>query len=218
MDTRERILSTATEVFAEKGLAGARMQEIADRAGVNKAMLHYYFTSKEQLYESVIVSTLTGVMTGATLILRDEGRPVDERLRSFVASYFDALREHAHMPRLIMQDLMAGGERIVEYFRKAAEQAGLLGGLPALEILEEGIRVGRFRRIDPKQAIVSLVSLVVFYFLARPILSMVLEIAVDDQDRFLRDRKEHVIDVFLHGIVASPTPANCDVQGGHGNG
>jgi len=207
-DTRERILKAATEVFVEKGLAGARMQEIADHAGVNKAMLHYYFRSKEHLYESVITTTIANVMTEVRGVLQDEGLSFEERIARFIGAYFDALKDHTYMPRLVMQDLMVGGQRVVQYFRKAAEQAGFLGGVPVLGILEEGIECKELRKIDPKQAIVSLVSMVAFYFLGRPIFSGVLGLSDEDQKRFFEERKRHVTDLFLHGVMASPDDAN----------
>lgn len=204
-DTRDRILRAATEVFVEKGLAGARMQEIADRAEINKAMLHYYFTSKEHLYETVLVTMLSGLMTRIRVALETGDASAEERLRRFIEAYFDVVKEHQDIPKLIMQDLLTAGGEVVSYFRKAAEQTGILGGFPAVRLIQEGIESGSLRRVDPKQTIVSLISLVVFYFVARPIQNALLQLDDDDRDRFLEERKHHVVDLFLHGVLALPT-------------
>jgi len=215
VDTRERILKAATEVFVEKGLAGARMQEIADCAQVNKAMLHYYFTSKEHLYETTVVTAMSGVMTRVQKVLAMKGVPAEAHLRKVIETYLDSLAEHPYIPRLVMQDLMTGGTRITDYFEKAGEQAGFLGGKPAVEMLRKFIASGDLRQVDPKQTIISLVSMVVLYFAAQPIFSRLLELDDRDRERFLAERKRNVRDIFLHGVLAQK--GNDHAQGGHGN-
>jgi len=219
MDARDRILKAATEVFVEKGFAGARTQAIADRAGVNKAMLHYYFRSKEHLYEEVVVSTLTKVMTGIHGAVQDSGLRFEERFDRFVRTYFDSLREHMYMPRLVMQDLMSGGERVADYFRRAAEQAGLLGGAPVMKILEDGMAQGRLRNVDARHALISLVSMIIFFFIAHPVLGAIFQIDLEGEkfDGFLEERKCHIVDLFLHGVLEAGADTS-NLRGEHANG
>jgi AcrR family transcriptional regulator len=161
VETAGRILAAAEEGFAAHGLAGARTERIAARAGVNKALLYYYFGSKRNLYRAVLEH------------LFDEFRrtigPADspprsprERLIDFVNRYFDFLASHPNFPRLIQREVMESkGELdwiLRDYYRP------LLGGVVAL--IESGIRRGEFRRVDPQQACLSLMGATTSYFAA----------------------------------------------------
>jgi len=201
VSTRERILDAATEVFVERGFAGARMQEIADRAEVNKAMLHYYFTDKDHLYETVLVSMARSLFEGVRTTFSDEALAPAERLRRAIETYFDFIAAHPEFPKLILQDVVTGGATTAEVFCKAQEAANFLGAKPALDRIERDVAAGRLRPVDSKQSIISLVGMVVFYFAAQPLMSRILDLDDRDQERFLAERKRNVIDVFLHGVL-----------------
>jgi TetR/AcrR family transcriptional regulator len=196
--TRERILAAATAEFVEKGLAGARMQEIADRAGANKAMLHYYFGDKERLYETVIGSMIRELFGGVSAALIAEGVSPEERIPRVVGTYFDFIAEHPYLPRLFVQDILAGGSKLAEALRNAQRDLDI-AILSAVERFAQSVGVDKLRPIDPRQLIVSLISLVVFYFVAHPVLDSVLEIS--DPARFLEERRRHITDLFLHGVL-----------------
>lgn len=160
-DTAGRILAAAEQSFSEQGLAGARTEGIAGRAGVNKALLYYYFGSKRELYRSVLHQLL------------DEFRrtidPADsplssprERLVSFVNRYFDFLASHPNFPRLIQREIMEShGEMdciLRDYYRPVL--SGVVG------LIESGIRRGEFRRVDARQASLTLMGATTSYFAA----------------------------------------------------
>ena len=200
--TRQRILEAAREEFVDQGLAGARMQRIADRAQVNKAMLHYYFEGKERLYEAVLVETLSEFLAGMVKLVVDESLPVEVRLRRFVEAYFEFLSRHPQLPRLAIMETLTGGDRLPRLFVEAQERVDALGARPLLEMLRHGSETGVLRDVDPRQTVASAVSLVAFYFIASPVLHAALHIEEKERQRFLAERGQHVVDLFLHGVLA----------------
>jgi AcrR family transcriptional regulator len=210
IDTRQRILAAATDVFVEKGLSGARMQEIADRARTNKAMLHYYFKSKENLYETVVSTVVNTITERLHNVLKSDDLPATERFRQFVSTYLDSLAEHSYMPRLIMLDILSGGTCVIDAFKNAHGSLGFMGGKPVLDMIEQGIRDGEFNQVDPRQTMVSLIGMVVFYFAAQPMLTPLLGLQDEDRSRFLTERKQNIMDILTHGVFVSRHPHETD--------
>jgi AcrR family transcriptional regulator len=160
-ETASRILAAAEESFAAHGLAGARTERIAARAGVNKGLLYYYFGSKRNLYRAVLRQLLEQ--------FRQTISPADsplqaprERLIAFVNSYFDFLASHPNFPRLVQREVMESkGELdwiLNDYYRPVLR--GVVG------VIEAGIRQGDFRRLDPQQASLTLMGATTSYFAA----------------------------------------------------
>ena len=194
-ETRERILDAAHAVFLRRGTAGARTQEIADEAGVNKALLHYYFRSKEGLAEAVLGRAAGQLFPRVFQILGSDA-PLDEKVRVVVRTYVDFLSERPYLAGYVLSELHFHPERIQRIVGSA--------GPPPLDVLRrqlrEGAAAGTLRRIAPEQFVLNLVSLVVFPFAARPILDTLLGI---DEARFAalqEDRKRHLADFFLNAL------------------
>lgn len=160
-ETAGRILAAAEESFAAHGMAGARTERIATRAGVNKGLLYYYFGSKRNLYRAVLRQLLEE--------FRQTISPADsplqqprERLIAFVNGYFDFLASHPNFPRLVQREVMESkGELdwiLNDYYRPVLR--GVVG------VIEAGIRRGDFRRVDPQQASLTLMGATTSYFAA----------------------------------------------------
>ncbi len=160
-ETAGRILTAAEEAFAAHGLAGARTEGIAARAGVNKALLYYYFGSKHDLYRAVLEHLLEEFRR---TIGPADSPPHSSRARliDFVNRYFDFLASHPNFPRLMQREVTESkGELdwiLRDYYRP------LLSGVVAL--IEAGIRRGEFRRVDPRQASLTLMGATTSYFAA----------------------------------------------------
>ena len=194
-DSRTAILEAAGHVFAEHGLSGARIEAIAERAGVNKALLYYYFPSKDALYHAVLDEQLTGFHLTACRILSQEG-PAAPILLKYVRTHFDFIGAHPHYPRLFQRMMLAGdrrSERLVT--DRLIPVARGLGSL-----LRRGIRAGEFRPFDPGHTVISLVALTVFYFSAAPVIRL-----LNGQDPFspssLRRRKTEVLKFIRHALL-----------------
>ncbi|HVB98055.1 MAG TPA: TetR/AcrR family transcriptional regulator [Candidatus Dormibacteraeota bacterium] len=166
LETAGRILAAAEESFAAHGLAGARTERIAAHAGVNKAMLYYYFGSKQNLYRAVLRHLLDQLGHMAA-----PGQPAPasprERLVAFVEGYFDFLASHPNYLRLIQREVMESKGEIDwimrEYYRPLLDR--LIG------LIESGIRRGELRRVDPQQAAFSIMGTTASYFAAATIWS-----------------------------------------------
>lgn len=196
--TRAHILATAETIFASTGLAGARTDVIAKTAGVNKALLYYYFKSKEDLYEAVVESLFQRFNERALALLAEEGSAQDILLR-YVSLHFDFIATHRQSAPLFQQFMMAGGKRAERLIRKYFE--------PRTEavrkLLERGAKTGEFRKTDVFHTAVSIIALIVFYFSAAPVLNL-LGHTDAHSEKNLTVRKREVLDFIRHALFTHP--------------
>ncbi len=201
VDSRGMILEAAGRIFAEHGLSGARTDAIAAAAGVNKALLYYYFKGKEDIYRAVLDEHMQSFQRKAVEILSRSG-PAAPILLEYVRTHFDFIRAHPHYPRLFQRMMMAGGRRgerlVAERILPVAQGLGAL--------LRRGIRTGEFRPFDVPHTAISLVALTVFYFNAAPIIRL-----VGGQDPFsssnMRRRKAEVVQFIRYALLTDPEAA-----------
>jgi TetR/AcrR family transcriptional regulator len=194
LTTARRIVATAEKIFSEQGLAGARMDEIARAAKVNKALLYYYFHSKQELYRFVLETLLSQLRSR----VGDPGAAAmspRKRLAALVDHFFDFVQRHPNYPRLIQREMMSNGPNIEwivsEYYRP------LHGRL--VHLMEEGIACGEFRRVDTRNTALTVVSILVFYFSAAPVLTRIL--GHDPlRPREVARRRQAVQDFLEHGL------------------
>jgi TetR/AcrR family transcriptional regulator len=204
----ERILHAAREVFIERGLGGARMQMIADRAGTNKALLHYYFRSKEKLYEAVLENILTtiGSALRGQLPTGNEVEDIRGLLRQIVTVYINTFRANPDFPRFIMREFADGGAhlpRIVNLFIAGFGDVPLrIYTLLQKEMLKEHIR-----SIVPMHIALNIVGMCVFTFIARPVLSVIekkTSLNLKFDDTFFADRIDAIVTMVCDGIFKEP--------------
>ncbi len=165
-DTVQRILSAAEENFAERGLAGARIGAIARAARVNKALLYYYFSSKEQLHRFTLMTLFRQLRDQTSAALDRPGSP-RQQLVGYINSYFDFMVAHPNYPRLFERELMSEEPQLVALVQQHLRP--LHRRLTA--VIRAGIARGEFRRVDPQHTLFSLVAMTVFYFAAKPVLT-----------------------------------------------
>lgn len=194
-DAEERILAAAHAVFVRSGTAGARMQEIADEAGVNKALLHYYFRSKERLAQAVFERTAATMFTFLFELISSTAS-LEEKIRAVVSAQIDFLREHPYLPGYIISELHHHPERITRIVEKV--------GTPPLDLLEaqleEGARRGELRPIGVREFVVNLVALVVFPFAGRLMLGAMLGIDDEGFDALVDQRKVSLPEFVLNAL------------------
>ena len=195
---RSALLVAAEHIFAERGLAGARTGEIASAAHINKAMLHYYFETKEKLYQAVLESLFQQLHPSLREPLSRTPAP-RAALLGFVDRYINFLQQHPNYPRLLQREIMERGP----YLHVVVER--YLGPIfsSLARILRAGIRRGEFRSVDVNQTVVSLIAITVFYFAATPVMSLVLGSNAYDARR-VAARKRAVVDFVRHGLLRSP--------------
>jgi TetR/AcrR family transcriptional regulator len=193
-ESEQRILTAAENIFAADGLAGARTEAIAEAAHVNKALLYYYFGSKQRLHRAVLEHLLRQAfqrMEDAAAQVRSPG----DRLLAFTGAYFDFMAAHPNYPRLIQRAWMQSGGlfdwMVKTYFRP------LLQSL--CNTIEEGIQAREFRKVDPRQMAFTIMSLTGSYFATAPLMSRVFRRNVL-QPGALAIRKRAMLDFLEHGL------------------
>lgn len=197
--TEQRIFNAALEVFSRKGKDGARMQEIADYAGINRALLHYYFRSKSKLYEAVFAHGFKQFIGGLSQSLRSE-RSFESSLRTFVHGYMDYLCEHQDMARLMINECLSGGPTLESYLSAAIEKREEFPGLLMEDRIRQAIETGEIREVDPQHTMLTIVSACLFPFIALPTVRLFHPEAVTDFEEFVKERKRHIVDLILSGL------------------
>jgi AcrR family transcriptional regulator len=199
--TEAVILDAAHRVFLRRGTAGARTQEIADEAGVNKALLHYYFRTKDRLADAVFQRAVRQLLPGLFAILASD-EPLDAKVERAVAYEMAFFERNPYLPGYVLGELAQRPERVRELVLEAlplpiaelrARMFGRLG-----EQLEAGARAGTVRRMPPEQFVVNLIALCHFPFAARPMLEVFL--GEDGFETFLRERTADLTRYILHAI------------------
>ena len=185
-DTERRILDAARTVFIRRGTSGARMQEIAEEAGVNQALLHYYFRSKERLSEAVFAET-AGRMFPAVVGILGGDLTIDEKIDRIVETYLDTMSRSPFLPGYILSELHHHPERIPKLLGSVAGKSFSSTLLPVMDKLDRQLaseaRKGHIRRISAQQFVVNLLSLCVFPFAARPMFRAAFDM---DDDAFAK--------------------------------
>lgn len=197
-ETRAAILGAAERIFADGGLEGARMEAIATEAGVNKALLYYYFRSKEELYGAILESHLADFCQRALEVLTAD-RSARTTLLRYVSLHFDFLSRRPYFPRLIHQ-LVTTAE---EPARRLFQQYSAPVYRKLVEVIERGVRARELRPVDSHHTVYSLVALTVFYFSAAPIVKSVSRIDPFEPANVQR-RKDEVLRFVRHGLFRGP--------------
>ena len=195
-ETKQRILKAAENIFAEKGLDGARVDEIAEAAHINKRMLYHYFGSKEKLYQAVLGENFAKIYSVGKLVASEGGNP-KEQTEQIIKRYFYFMAENPEYVRLMGWEAMLDGK----YARHLLPE--YLGeSWPALtEIIESGIRQGIFRPdIDIRQFLISVNSLCLFYFTRKGMLQFIWEEDMTSP-AMLEQRLQHIIDFIFNGLL-----------------
>jgi len=194
-DTRLRILQAALDEFTEFGLSGARVDRIAVAAGVNKAMLYYYFASKENLYRQAIQDFVGSKVKSVHQCLTEAGS-LEEGLALVAEMYADLFLNYPERVRLFARELADPNSQIVQGFIATATATGLPDQVR--KTFAAGIAAGELREVDIPQAFASFITMNIGYFLMSPIIDRVWKI--EDRHRFVEERKRAVVDLFLHGV------------------
>ena len=200
MNTKQRILSAATQVFAMKGKAGARMQEIADMAKANKAMIHYYYTNKDSLYEEVLDAALGETFGELARAAAIEASP-EEKVRRIIDAYVEFYIHRQDLFQLLLREITGGGQtlrKIVLRYKDVFERQPEI--LPA-QVIQQGIDAGVFRPLNAQHTLMSLMGMAIVYALGRSIIDTILGIEDAELMSFLEERRRHIADLLLNGLL-----------------
>ena len=167
-ESRAAILQAAVREFAQEGVAGARTDAIARSAGVNKALLYYYFQDKEALYQAVLDQVFGGLRTAIHDALSRDLAP-REKLAGYVGAHFDYIASHPLYPRIVQAEFFRAGHGDPSRIERVAKNYFLPVFQELAALLKEGARRGEFREVNPMHFIPSMISVIVFYFNIAPV-------------------------------------------------
>ena len=193
LSTEQKILEAAKKVFIQKGLDGTRLDGIAKEAGINKALLHYYFRSKENLFETIFDQMIEKVVPDFTLIVESK-KPIEEKIELFVHRYIDFVSLNPQIPIFLITELNRNPERMKDILSRT-QNFGKVQQF-AFQMITE-MQVGRIKSFNPLHLILHIISLCVFPYIAKPVLQAILQIKDEDLNVILQQRKEEV-SRFLH--------------------
>ena len=193
--TEIQILNAAKTVFQQKGMDGSRMQEIADEAGINKAMLHYYYRSKQILFEAVFNHAFALLAPQLNKILNDDSS-IEEKIRNFTSNYISFVNKHPYLPNFVIQEINRNPGFVLKM--------KLNSGFPNIEKFKEQVKNdvenGIIKPIKAEQLFINILSLSVFPFVATPLIKAFIN--TDDQGfKFLmEERKTEVANFMINSI------------------
>ena len=195
--TEEKIFEAATEIFIKKGMDGARMKDIANHAGINKSLLHYYYRTKDHLFNAVF-EKIAGQMFAKFAPVFDKNLSLEEKIRFFYREQITFLQQNPRLPGFIMNELNRNPGRIKK----------LIQGIDInklWETLEEQNKVelekyNVTREIIP-QLMTSIAAMSVFPFVAKPILSGIMEKLGYDFDRYIEARKDYAAEFVINALT-----------------
>ena len=195
--TRRKLLVAARREFAASGLAGARVDEIAARAGVNKQLVYHYFGDKDALYLAVLEWVYEEIREQERK-LNLEGLPPGEAIRKLIEASFDHLAAHPDFI-VLLNDENRGGARHVRGSKRLEAMHSPLVSMVS-KILKQGVESGAFRRgVDPVQLYISIAGLSYFFFSNTPTLSAIFGKDLKSPAA-QRTRRRHVVDLVMQSL------------------
>jgi TetR/AcrR family transcriptional regulator len=198
-NTEQKIFEAATDLFLEKGVDRTSVRDIASKAGINLALMNYYFRSKENLFDAIFTN-LVKKNTKELIKILDSDLELPEKIRQYVGTYIDILLKNPLLVSFFMAILHRSREKITEmevisnlYGREKFTQ----------QIIDEG-KNGRIRKTDPSHFFVDMISMITFPFAIRPMIMDKNHMTDEQFIEFIEQRKEHITNMLLQSITSCP--------------
>ncbi len=206
--TRVALRAAGAKLFARNGFDGTTVEQIARAAGVNRALISYHFRGKAGLYDAILRATFEPLLARLQAMRASTPQP-DQALRAFVLVLREFAGSHPEFPAMMLREAMAGGRRAPAVpLTYPLEILALVRG-----ILEQGMREGVFRNVDPVATHVSMIGSVIFFFATAPVRQRLVkgrrvQLYMPTEDEYI----EHITELFRRGL-AGATPVGAG-QGG----
>lgn len=200
MTTEEKILQAAENEFITKGYDGARTTSIAEAAGVTHAMLHYYFRTKDNLFDRVIESKI-GTLRDIMLMTIDMTEaPLLERIRQTIERHIDFIAANPGLPKFMLNEVMSRSERLAALKETVFQQTE-----PKIRMLQQEIdenaEKGICRKVDARMLLLDIVSLDIFPYMASPLVNSLLVGIIDDKEAFTEKRKKENVETIMRKLI-----------------
>lgn len=195
-ETERRILRAAEREFMAKGFAGARTQAIAEAAGVNHAMLHYYFRSKELLFERITAEKFEMLSRLLAPSIEDTHSSIFQMLRKIINSHLDFIAKNPELPRFILMEIYSNPERLRQISDKVGKFAPQIVSNLQRRI-DKAARAGLCRMTDARKLLLDILSLNILPFMAAPIINAAFNGYMEDIEAFVTQRKQENYDTIM---------------------
>lgn len=193
---QEKILEAARKVFTTRGMAGARMQDIADEAGINKALLHYYFRDKEKLFELVFLEEAQKFFPKINTIFQSDNT-LFEKIEAFVEEYITEMQENPYLPWFVMNEINRDPD---QFMYKIWGKKNLPNTSKFLMQIDKEVKKGTIKRINPLHLLMNLLSMTIFPFVARPMMQRNLGMTELQFKAAMEDRKKEIPKFIIDSI------------------
>lgn len=197
-NTEKRILEAARRIFTTKGYAASRMDDIAREAGINRALLHYYYRNKDRMFAIIFEEGFKGAFTDLHEILISK-RELAEKIKAIVDMYFTTITMNPGLPLFVINELATNPTRLTAVFGK--------GEAPTEEALKiftndvkREVKKGSIKNIDGRQLLINILALTIYPFIARPMLATAMKIEEKTFDRMMRKRKNEITKFIMDAI------------------
>lgn len=177
---------------------GARMQEIANEAGINKALLHYYFRNKEKLFQAILQETFKKAFPDVMGIM-DSEMEFERKIHAFIGKYIDILHQNPYLPSFMLREINRDPSSAAAVIKNSGTEPDRI-----FKVLEFEMASGRIRRMDPRELMVNIISMVIFPFAIAPLAREIFFVGNQEEfNEFMRKRKENIADFVINSIVLS---------------
>lgn len=194
-ETEEQIFEAARRVFQQKGYSGARMQNIADEAGINKSMLHYYYRSKDKLFQAVFQEAVKGFIPVIFEILNADLALVP-KVEKLIDAYHGIFKENPHLPRFVLHEMNQHPER----FKKFMESQGVEVPRVFIRQIEEEIKSGTMRPVKPQEFIINIIALCIFPYIGRRMIEVIFRMQDETFEVFIEQRKKGLSKFIFNAV------------------
>lgn len=195
MTTEEKIFNAARIFFQKKGFSGARMQEIADEAGINKAMLHYCFKNKELLFQAVFMNAFSQLAPQINEIFNSQDSIFD-KIRKFTRSYISFVMLNPYLPQFVIQEMNNNPEFVMSFLKNENRPNPTL----LIAQIEKEIADGIIKPINPKHLLMNMISMTVFPFAAQMMIKGMLQISDTEFNAMMEERKTSIAEQIINSI------------------
>lgn len=198
--TEERIKEAARKLFTQKGFAATRTRDIAEEAGLNLALLNYYFRSKQKLFDLIMGENFRQFIQGISINFLDDKLTIDQRVDRLVTAYIDFLTKFPDLPLFILNEIRGNPSKLAAKIREEFAPARS----QVFQQLHTAYQAGRID-LDPFHFITNLVGLTVFPFAARPLLQRVNNVSDEQFATYMQERKK-LVPFWIKMMLTAPSP------------
>ncbi len=197
--SEELILNAAVKVFTRKGYAGARMEEIAKEAGINRALLHYYFRDKETMFNIIFETRFKEFFTGLFGAFQSEA-PLLEKIKWVIDHEITVLSQQPDLARFVIMEIAQQPDRLIQFGQKLGLNPRAMLGNFQKEI-QQNITAGKIRPIDGRQLLMNIISICIYPFVAKPIIKTMMQMDENTFIDLMGKRKKDAYEFIINAIT-----------------